>query len=84
MDTAFLQERITSTKAQIVAYEDAATALGTGGIQSYTIDTGQTRQTVTKLDLPMIQNTLDGLYNRLAVLEARLNGSGTKIGIASW
>lgn len=84
MDAAFLQDRITATKAQIVAYEDAALALGTGGAQSYTLDTGQTRQTVTKLDLPAIQRAIDSLYNRCATLEARLNGSGTITARPAW
>lgn len=76
MDREFIQARIDATKAQIIAYENAADALASG-VQSYTIDTGQTRQTVTKLDMRGIQNTLDQLYNRCATLEARLNGSGT-------
>ena len=84
MDAAFIQSRITATKAQIVAYEDAALALGTGGVQSYTLDTGQSRQTVTKLDLDMIQKTIDSLYNRCATLEARLTGNGVLIGGPSW
>lgn len=75
MDIAFLQERIDATKAMIVVYENAATALA-GGVQSYTLDTGQTRQTVTKLDLDAIQKTIDSLYNRLATLCARKSGSG--------
>jgi len=77
MDRKFIQARIDATKLQIVAYEDAALALGTGGVQSYQLDTGQTDQRVTKLDLGMIQKTIDSLYNRCATLEARLNGSGT-------
>ena len=84
MDRAFLQDRITATKAQIVAYEDAALALGTGGVQSYTLDTGQSRQTVTKLDLEWMQKALDSLYNRCATLEARLNGSGTVTARPAW
>lgn len=84
MDAAFINERITATKAMIVAYEDAATALGSGGTQSYTLDTGQSRQTVTKVDLADIQKTIDSLYNRCATLEARLNGSGVVTGGPSW
>jgi len=84
MNTAFLQERITATKAQIVAYEDATTALASGAVQSYTLDTGQTRQTVTKLDLVGLQKTLDALYNRLCVFEARLTGNGVIIGRPVW
>lgn len=84
MNSTFIQARIDATKLQIVVYEDAALALGTAGIQSYTLDTGQSRQTVTKLDLDMIQKTIDSLYNRCATLEARLNGSGSLIGTPSW
>lgn len=84
MDAAFIQARIDATKLQIVAFEDAVLALSTGGVQEYLIDTGQTRQRVTKLDLAQMQRTIDGLYNRCATLEARLNGSGTLIGKPSW
>lgn len=83
MDAAFIQERIDATKAQIIAYEDAAVALASGA-QSYTLDTGQTRQTVTKLDLTSLQRTIDSLYNRCATLEARLNGSGTITARPAW
>ena len=76
MNRAFIQDRITATKLQIVTYEDAALALG-AGVQSYIIDTGQSRQSVTKLDLKDLQTTIDSLYNRCAMLEVRLNGSGT-------
>ncbi len=78
MNREFLQERITATQALIIAYEDAVTALGTaGGIQSYTLDTSQSRQTVTRADLPTLNRMLDSLYNRCATLEARLTGGAT-------
>ena len=83
MDRTFIQGRIDATKLQIVTYEDAALALA-GGVQSYTLDTGQSRQTVTKLDLSAIQNTIESLYNRCATLEARLNGSGTITARPAW
>jgi hypothetical protein len=84
MDRDFLQDRIDATKLQIAAYEDAALALGSGNVQSYTLDTGQTRQTVTKIDLTQIQKTIDQLYNRCATLDARLNGSGSVTVIPAW
>jgi len=84
MDATFLQARIDATKAQMIAYEDAATALASGGVQSYTLDTGQSRQTVTRLDLDNLQKTIGSLYNRLATLEARLNGSGTITARPAW
>ena len=78
MDNTYLTDRIAKTKVLIEAYEDASTALASG-VQSYTLDTGQSRQTVTKLDLKDLNSMLDSLYNRLCVMEARLNGSGTTI-----
>lgn len=83
MDRTFIQGRIDATKLQIVAYEDAALALA-GGVQSYTLDTGQSRQTVTKLDLGAIQKTIESLYNRCATLQARLTGSGTVTVTPAW
>jgi len=78
MDQSFNQDRITATKAQIIAYENAALALA-GGSQSYMLDTGQTVQKVTQLDMINIQKTIDSLYNRCATLVARMNGSGVVI-----
>lgn len=84
MDRTFAVQRITATKALIVAYEDALTALATaGGVQSYTLDTGQDRQTVTRADLPALNQMIDSLYNRLATLEARVYG-GTTQGRPAW
>ena len=83
MDRIFIQERIESTKLQIIAYEEAMLALAEG-VQSYTLDTGQTRQTVTKLNLTSLKNTIDSLYNRCVMLEARLNGSGSLTARPAW
>ena len=78
MDAQFLNDRITATKALIVAYEDAALALG-NGVQSYTLDTGQTKQTVVRADIEKLNKMLDTLYNRCGTLELRLNGGGSII-----
>ena len=83
MDRPFIAARITATKAQIVAYEDASLALATGGVQSYTLNTGQSTQQVTRLDLDNINKTINSLYNRCATLEARLNG-GTTLAKPGW
>ena len=84
MNSDFIQSRIDATKLQIVAYEGAVLALAGDGIQSYKLDTGQTVQTVTKLDLTALNKTIDSLYNRCATLEARLNGSGTTTARPAW
>lgn len=84
MDDSFLTSRIAAVKAQIEILEDAFASLASGAIVSYTLDTGQSRQTVTKSDISTISNTLDSLYNRLASLEARLTGCGTVIARPHW
>ena len=71
----FLRERIAETKLQIVAYEDAVAALASG-VQSYSLNTGQSQQSVTRTNLKDINAVLDSLYNRLVTLEARLTGNG--------
>lgn len=83
MDTAFLQDRLAVTKALIIAYEDAFLAFA-GGAQSYTLDTGQSRQTVTKADLVGMHTIIESLYNRCATMEARLTGSGSLTMIPIW
>lgn len=84
MDATFLQDRITATKAQIIVLENAATDLSSGVLVSYTLDTGQSRQVVTKASLNIINTVINSLYNRLATLEARLTGNGTIIGRPAW
>lgn len=77
---AFLQSRITNTEAIIIALEAALLAFATNtGLQSYTLDTGQTRQTVTRYDISSMKNTLNSQYNLLAVLCARRNGAVTVV-----
>ena len=80
MTPAYLQARITATETQIEAYEAAITAITTGGAQSYTLNTGQDTQTVTKLNIATMQITLDSLYNRLVMLQARLSGGNVSQG----
>lgn len=83
MDSEFLQQRIEATKLAIVAYETAVLELTTGGVQSYTLDTGQSRQMVTRVDLAALHKSIDSLYNRLATLQARLNG-GSILSRPAW
>ena len=78
-DSEWLEARLEKTKTLIVAYEDAILALSTGAVQSYSLDTGQTRQVVTKQQISQLQNTLESLENRYAVLRAQL-GCTTRIG----
>jgi hypothetical protein len=71
----WLAERIAAKKALILAYESALTSLA-GGAQTYSIDTGQTRQTVSKANLTEIRNVIAQLESDLSTLQMRLNGCG--------
>jgi len=84
MDKTYLQSRITAVKAQIESYETAILAISSGGVEEYTLDTGQTRTRVKKQDLGNLQKTLESLYNRLCTMEARLNGTGVLVTRPSW
>lgn len=83
MDNAFLDARIVATQAIIVAYEEAITAVSGGKVTSYTLDTGQSRQVVTKLDINGMRIALNSAYNLLETLNARRHGSGG-IGVPGW
>lgn len=74
----WLEARVTATKAAIEATEAAILALSSGA-QSYTLDTGQTRQVVTKADIASLRLQLNELENRLSVLDARLCGAGRTV-----
>jgi len=84
MDTEFLQSRITRTKELIVLYEDAIEFLITNPTKSYNLNTGQDSQSMTRQDLSQLQDSLDALMNRLCVLEARLTGNNSVVGVPGW
>lgn len=75
-DYQFLTARIAATEAAIEQYEGAVAGLVSGSIQQYSIDTGQSRQSVTKTDVNILNRAIDGLYNRRATLIARRDGCG--------
>lgn len=75
MDQSFTESRIAACKARIVALEAAFLAVSSGNVASYTLDTGQTREVVTKKSLGVLQRTLDAELNLLVVLEARIIGA---------
>lgn len=74
MSNVYLDERIVATKAMILKYEKAMDSAGGSGIASYTLDTGQNRQTVVKMNVTEMRRAVESLYNRLATLEARRFG----------
>ena len=80
----FLQSQVAKIEALINAYMAAELALVSGGIDSYTFDSGQTKQSVTKFDIDKLRTAIDGLYNQYVTLCARLNGSGVLIARPAW
>ena len=70
-DAAWIQARIDAKKALIVKVETAIDAVASGA-QSYSLDTGQTRQTVTKSSLGQLTALLSKLESDLAILEQQL------------
>jgi hypothetical protein len=79
MDESFLQDRIDATKATILLYEAAINFLVANPTSSYKLDTGQSVQDVTRVNLPGLQTGLDSLLNRLVTLGARQNGAATQV-----
>lgn len=76
MDTTYTLERIDAIKAQIAAYEAAIIAIVSKGEKSYTLDTGQTRTTVTMQNISDIRRTYEELLSLLSTLCNRVYGSG--------
>jgi hypothetical protein len=73
----FLLTQIEPLKARIAAYILASSELASGAIQSYELESGQTRQKVTKANIDLLEQAISAAMNQLTTLEARLCGSGT-------
>lgn len=72
-NTAWWEARITKLQELVEAYEAAILVVSTTG-QSYTLDTGQSKQTVNRGNLMTLQSQVDSWLNEIAVLEQRLYG----------
>lgn len=82
-ESEWLDARIAAKKAAILAYETALLALA-GGAQSYSLDTGQTRQVVSKANLTEMRNVLAQLESDLATLQMRRFGCGRFVVRPGW
>jgi hypothetical protein len=65
------QRALDRAKARLVALDDALDALASG-VQEYSLNTGQTTQRVTRVDMDRLQASYDATLNRIAILEQRL------------
>jgi hypothetical protein len=84
MDDTFCQDRLVKTLELINIYDAAITAIVTDGAQQYTLDTGQSRQVVTKLDIASLQRILAHLENKYVTLQARCQGRFRTHGRPDW
>jgi hypothetical protein len=59
-------------------------ALSSGGVQEYTIDTGQDRQTVKRSDLSSLYIRHKELLNTISILEMRVRPAGGAVRVQPW
>ena len=59
-------------------------ALSSGGVQEYTIDTGQDRQTVKRSDLSSLYIRHKELLNTISILETRVRPTGGAVRVQPW
>ena len=83
VNDAWLDARIASTQRQIEAYESCLEALN-AGTYSYSLDTGQGRQTVTRNEIGRLQATYDQLLIRYQSLCNTRDGSAITVVNPAW
>ena len=59
-------------------------SIAAGGVQEYTIDTGQDRQTVKRSDLSSLYIRQKELLNQIAILESRVRSGGGAVRALPW
>ena len=75
----FWRDELTNAKILLYEIEKAIKAFNeNGNIQSYTIDTGQHKQSVSRADLSNLYMRRDKLLGEIATLEARLHVGGSR------
>ena len=70
-----LDEQIAQVTTELTNVRAAITTVMATG-QSYSLDTGQTRTTVTRANLHELRELREELQNELAVLQSKKCGSG--------
>ena len=80
--TPFVQGQIAKLEVLLGAYLDAITILLTGA-KSYTIDTGQGRQVVTREDVDKLQENYGLVWQQYDALTARC-GTGGAVNVVPW
>lgn len=71
--------RLEKAKQHVEELEDAISGLNDGSIQSYQLDTGQSRTLVTKQQMSPMYLALQRAENRVAALDSRVNGASVHV-----
>ncbi len=74
-----LENEFQNLKTLVFKYDEAIAALLSGNHGSYILDTGQSSQRVTRLDLENLQKQRDAAAGRLADLAVRLRKTAGQI-----
>lgn len=84
MNYDFLTDRINHIKDAIISAENAELDLINGSISSYSINTGQSSQSVTKQNITELRKYISALYLRLDDLTKRRDGASLTVGVLRW
>jgi len=71
----FCQTQIDLLQTQITLYQSVLTALAANPNKSYSFDTGQSRETVSKQDVPRIRETINSLIGDLQMWDDCMNNT---------
>lgn len=77
MTPEFIQARIDFYEALIPNLETTILGLSQGDKRSYSLNTGQTTESVTKKDLTRLEGILQTATDRLEAYQQRLNGGSS-------
>jgi hypothetical protein len=82
---SILNTQMTTLQNHVTAWNGALIALSAAnGVKSYTVDTGQSVQTVTRNEINKINDVIQSLLNQIAVIETRLTGCGSTYVNPGW
>ena len=71
--TEYWQDELKNSRVLLFQINQAISTITSNSHQSYTIDTGQSRQTVTRIDLPALVEQRNNLIQKIRELELYLD-----------
>lgn len=84
MGTTFLEAELALLKADYALHRTGIQSALKSGLMSYTLDTGQDRQTATHFSIAESTRSQQSRLNEIEMLEARLRGSSVVSAAPGW